>query len=140
MAWKLSANGVFTLKSTYSSFAIGLQINGGEVNQKLFKTVWKCKGIQRVKLFLLKVANNILLKNEQWAVRHMTEDPCCPRCPGMREVAVHLFRDCFHSVQVWKALVPPDLLVDMFCSDTEAWLLFNLSSGKCYIFSIPPGP
>lgn len=95
---ELIPDGRFSLKSAYDF----VSVFSNDDNRKLFQLVWKWKGNRRMKLFMLKVANDILITNDARTSRHMTHISDCSRCLGIRETTLHVLRDCPFALDVWQ--------------------------------------
>ncbi|RYR40794.1 hypothetical protein Ahy_A09g046533 isoform B [Arachis hypogaea] len=122
ITWALSSDGAFNLKSAYQS----LHTNQNP-SDHIFKLTWNWKGPERIHTFLWLCANDVILTNAQRFRRHMTLNPCCPRCQSGEESIVHVLRDCHFANQVWKLLVPAREVENFFTGSMREWLTSNLN-------------
>lgn len=83
----------------------GLQDLGvQQVNDPLWKQVWKIRVPNKLKVFLWKALHDGLAVGENLARRIPHCNPQCPSCQGAGETAMRLFSGCSMSRQVWLLL------------------------------------
>lgn len=100
VAWKLSADGVFSNSSAY----VFLLDQDLRAPCNPFKKIWRWPGPERYRLHLWKVAKEALVTNEWRKKRQLTESECCLVCNSEEESVLHLLRDCSQMQQVWHIL------------------------------------
>nr|KYP39528.1 Putative ribonuclease H protein At1g65750 family [Cajanus cajan] len=129
--WNQILDGEFTIKSAYG-VAANLSL---PPRSPLFKTIWKWKGPERVRVFLWRVAHGSLLTNSCRARRRMTMNPLCSICLQGEEDSLHVLRDYRFAQEVWSKSCrdPSWMLADQ--DNLQPWLLKNLSNSN----RSPPG-
>ncbi|MED6181435.1 hypothetical protein PIB30_118602 [Stylosanthes scabra] len=124
IAWGLSADGSFSLKSAYFSLIEAAPAD------RLFKLIWTWKGPERIRYFLGLTANDALLTNHNRMRRHMTHDPTCPRCGIGDKTTIHVLRDCPFAKLVWRLLLPFSDHTPFFNCSLHDWMISNLSKAN----------
>lgn len=112
ICWALSAYGIFSLKTAYSSLAA---TTDPRVQQDpLFSLVWRWGGPQRIKSFLWKLAHGKLLTNDECLRRSMCEDTTCSRCDYLDETITHCLRDCEEVRELSEKVIHPNHYAKFF--------------------------
>lgn len=68
--------------------------NGDQGNETVWGLIWKSKIHERLKLFLWRLASNILLVNVVLVSRMGKGEVNCSLCGQSPEEVMHLFREC----------------------------------------------
>ncbi|CAA0843105.1 Polynucleotidyl transferase- ribonuclease H-like superfamily protein [Striga hermonthica] len=124
MYWGFLANGRFTTKSAYDS----LSGDGTTTDSWLWRVIWKWVGPQRIRQFMWLVAKNCLMTNSERFRRHFVSSPTCELCGSAPETLLHTLRDCPKATQIWRTLIPGNMLPAFFSLDLVQWLGYNLCS------------
>nr|KYP65942.1 Putative ribonuclease H protein At1g65750 family [Cajanus cajan] len=123
LAWLVSANGEFSVKSAY----VCLDHNQIECNQAVFSTIWRWKGPERIKLRFWKTAHNSLLTNIARERRGLALENLCPRCHQEPETGLHALRDCVVVKNVWSHLANGGIPPNFINSNLGTWIVSNLT-------------
>lgn len=124
LAWDGAVDGYFSISQAFTS----LLSSRGLLADDIFNVIWKWKGPERMHFLLCKEARGILMINEVWYRRGLTNSDLCPICHQHPETSLHLFRDCGISKVVWLNLMN-DIPLTFFEEDNfERWLLLNLKA------------
>ena len=84
IAWLLTIDGTFTLKSGY----LNLVENVSLTKDQMFKVVWKLNAPQRLKTFMWLVTNEALLTNSERLRRNMVASETCGLCGSTPKITV----------------------------------------------------
>lgn len=105
LAWELTKNGEFTVKSAYY---LEMQRRTGSVGgsdpdlkKSLWKRLWKAMLPQKVKKLMWRAVNNGLPTMDTLAKRGIDVDRICPRCGEEVETTTHLMLHCTESRLLW---------------------------------------
>ncbi|CAN1821024.1 Putative ribonuclease H protein At1g65750 [Linum perenne] len=58
--------------------------------------------------------------------RHLSTNADCANCPGIKEDALHVVRDCGLAKQVWQYFIQPVDATSFFSDSLHAWMLRSL--------------
>jgi hypothetical protein len=110
--WKLTPNGLFTVKSMYEDL-----MNG---HTRYLRTyLWKLKIPLKIKIFMWFLSRKVLLTKDNLAKRNWQGNTRCPFC-GDSETIEHLFINCPFAKLVWRVVFctynipPPSNVTNMF--------------------------
>jgi hypothetical protein len=96
--WKLTADGVYTCKSTYEAYFLG------SIHFAPWKRIWKCWAPLRCKFFIWLAINNRCWTADRLAKRGLQHTVICPLCDQREESIQHILISCVFSRQVWTAI------------------------------------
>ena len=94
--WKLTGNGVFTVKSMYLEL-----INSGSIPKSIH--IWKLKVPLRIKFFMWFVHKQVILTKDNLLKRRWVGSSCCCFCVH-DETIQHLFLDCPLVKLLWRSV------------------------------------
>ncbi|KAJ8429835.1 hypothetical protein Cgig2_000163 [Carnegiea gigantea] len=96
--WEGTPSGNFSTQS-----AINL-IRGVESpsDQGKWRTIWKVKAPQKMKVLLWLVSHDALLSNEKRVKRGLATDPNCLLCANVTENTEHILRPCSEAIGIWQ--------------------------------------
>jgi hypothetical protein len=102
--WAPSTSGKFTVSSTYQFiFAVSSNNTISSTFPKFWKAIWKLNLNDRLRLFLWKIAWDILPTKEHLnQIRIPTMDYSCPLCKMAYNSLHHLFFECHFVHIVWR--------------------------------------
>ncbi|KAF7824531.1 putative ribonuclease H protein At1g65750 family [Senna tora] len=121
-AWDLTHDGSFTVKSAYDN----IERPELDVNDNLWKKVWKCPCTERNRFFLWRLGHDSIMTNSNRLIRGFTTADVCQRCGESPETAMHAIRDCKRSKAVWNLLVHDRFKHKFFNSNIHKWMEENL--------------
>jgi hypothetical protein len=110
--WKLTNNGVFSVKSMYEDIM-------NEHTPFLRKFIWKIKIPLKIKVFMWFLSNKVLLTKDNLVKRKWKGCTKCVFC-GEQETVEHLFIQCPFAKLIWRTihfsydLPPPTNVTNMF--------------------------
>jgi hypothetical protein len=110
--WKLTTNGLFTVKSMYEDLM-------NDHTTYLRKYLWKMKIPLKIKIFMWFLSNKVLLTKDNLAKRQWNGCTKCVFC-GEQETVEHLFLSCPFAKLIWRTvnftnnLPPPTNITNMF--------------------------
>ncbi|XP_048322902.2 uncharacterized protein LOC107414189 [Ziziphus jujuba] len=87
--WTSTSNGVFSVKSCYNILS-----NNGETCDSIWKEIWTAKIHERLKMFLWRLAADVLSTKDLLFERIGKGDPSCSFCGSSKETPSHLFLEC----------------------------------------------
>ncbi|RYR60073.1 hypothetical protein Ahy_A04g017162 [Arachis hypogaea] len=128
LAWLLTSDGAFSIKSACSLYLSPSDNSKAE----LFSKIWKLEAPQRLRTFCWLVANEVLLTNEIRVKRNMTQDGSCVSCGEAIESMLHVIRDCRVARQTWMSIDARLRFGNFFNTPLLPWLLENLSSQSLF--------
>ncbi|CAN1138974.1 Putative ribonuclease H protein At1g65750 [Linum perenne] len=99
ITWGLERDERFGIRSTY--------LLSAEEEGVTLDPIWRWKGPQWIRQFLLLVAHNRLLTNSERHRRHLAEVGACQVCPGLEDSVLHVLRDCPLASATWELLALP---------------------------------
>ncbi|CAL1394093.1 unnamed protein product [Linum trigynum] len=116
--WSFEKNGKFSVRTAYrywfkkntekeihwEEVDVETEEQGIEVeayDPMNWKRLWKLIIPPKVKIFLWKLAHNILPTGKNLESRKRDASPNCPFC-GLEETQNHIFRECDWAVRIWK--------------------------------------
>lgn len=102
LLWTNINDGKFTVKSCH---ILTSNANGLEETSMLWKKLWNNPLHERLKMFIWRLANEVLLTKSILGQRVGCRDLLCSLCGLEEETTTHLFRDCHISWAVafaWK--------------------------------------
>lgn len=73
---------------------------------KIWDTIWKWKGPQRIRVLLWLVCHEALITNDLRARRGLSLTGDCHRCGDQPERVLHSLRDCPKALSLWHEIVP----------------------------------
>jgi hypothetical protein len=102
--WAPSTNGKFMVSSAYRFLYEVSSNNASSLNFPHFwKSLWKLNLNDRLRLFIWKIAWNILPTKERLSqIRITIEDNACPLCKVALDSLHHLFFECHFARVVWR--------------------------------------
>ncbi|CAL9223553.1 unnamed protein product [Arabidopsis halleri] len=107
LGWHYTEKGNYTVKSGYW-LATHLPNNNifpvppyGDPQIK--KEIWKSHTAPKLKHFLWRMLSRALPTGEEIVKRHIADDGYCRRCVTEIETTDHLFFNCPHVTQIWRA-------------------------------------
>lgn len=111
LVWHHSNDGAFSVKSAYNVAETVLKslrrqaalhnFRGQQINDPVWKQVWKIQVPNKLKVFLWKALQNGLAVGSNLARRVSDFNSQCPTCQDEEETVMHLFSICPKSRQVW---------------------------------------
>ncbi|CAN1821026.1 Putative ribonuclease H protein At1g65750 [Linum perenne] len=122
MIWGPDPRGKFTVKSAYEI----LDVTEDDPDSQIWKTIWQWNGPSRIKHFLWTLAHGRILTNAERMRRHLSTNADCANCPGIKEDALHVVRDCGLAKQVWQYFIQPVDATSFFSDSLHAWMLRSL--------------
>ncbi|CAL1381562.1 unnamed protein product [Linum trigynum] len=130
--WRLSPNGLFTIKS-----ACELLREEEDIGQShpVWKKVWRVAGPQRTRTFFWLVLHNKLLINGERRRRHLAQVDDCQICGGGPETTMHVLRDCSYARAVWSEVLQDEPDCDFFMEDSVKWALHYLADRSAVVDS-----
>ncbi|KAE8662915.1 hypothetical protein F3Y22_tig00113124pilonHSYRG00408 [Hibiscus syriacus] len=126
--WKWQPNRKFTVCSAYQ---IQTENYSGPT-EKIWQTIAKYRGLQRIKIFLWLLASGKLLTNSERVRRHMDTQAKCGLCGATEETINHLFRTCPLALEAWKRLVQQEKLSEFLTLGIKKRILTNLLQPSCF--------
>lgn len=124
IVWGPSRDDIFfSFKSTYFTC-----INNGDRIPN-FNLIWKLNILERVKIFLWKLAHNSLLTRDL-CNRWFGGSSDCPFCLGIVETVCHALRDCHYGIVIWNDLIEPANMGNFFNNNFVTWFQSNLSNSS----------
>ncbi|KAA3455702.1 reverse transcriptase [Gossypium australe] len=140
LAWSGEPLGVFSVRSSYKLLqnwdptAYALHDNYRDFYRKL----WRVEIPTKIKIFTWKISWNYIASKVNLHARRLGNNNVCPQCCRGEETLNHLFRECFVSVEIWRAL--PDMNLTSFSNlEFSRWLtsvMISLSLERCRLFYI----
>jgi ribonuclease HI len=130
--WAPSTSGQFTVSSAYQFILANGSNNASTSNNSIFwKSIWKLNLNDRLKLFLWKIAWNILPTKERLSQLSITnQDSSCPLCKVADDSLNHLFFECIFARVAWRhSFWPLDSTALQFSSMSE-WISSIISPGS----------
>lgn len=95
--WNESSNGCFSIRSALQI----IRRNENEVEDVIWKKVWKVEASERIRNFLWLVAHDsIILSNVNRVRRHLSDSAMCDICGESDESTLHIIRDCVKARKV----------------------------------------
>ncbi|XP_026460097.1 uncharacterized protein LOC113360875 [Papaver somniferum] len=107
MLWMPARDGKFSVKSTYKHLTLTtsvVQVNGRNIENKIWGLLWKTNTAHRIKLFSWKCIRD--LHNTRYKLSTYNENiaPHCVICGGGEETIEHLFFECDYAKKIWRLL------------------------------------
>ncbi|KAK9181143.1 hypothetical protein WN944_024280 [Citrus x changshan-huyou] len=120
--WAHSRTGLFTTKSAY------LMLTGSSsvIEDYRWRSVWRWKGPQSVRIFLWQALQDRLKTKTELARRHIPISEACDRCGASVEDTLHVLRDCVAAKTFWLKVVPLEKRQSFFNSNLSTWLCGNV--------------
>jgi hypothetical protein len=106
LIWRGTVNGEFSVRGAYHmemewhENQKGSTSNPGDV-EEIWKTVWKLKVPNAVKMFIWKAGHNILPTKANLLRRGVIKEAMCPICLRETETVEHILWECASSNDVW---------------------------------------
>ncbi|XP_026451484.1 uncharacterized protein LOC113351764 [Papaver somniferum] len=125
MIWMPSKDGVFSVKSTSKMLTYNdrkVQIEGRTIDRKIWKSLWKCKVAQRIKLFAWKCIRGIHSTKFSRPIYNRSTETSCEVCGGNEETIEHIIFDCRHARAVWRGISINIDVVRANCSTVFEWV------------------
>lgn len=129
--WYGTPSGAFSTKSAYELVS---PIPNDRTEEAKWKSLWRIKGPQRVRVFLWKLCNRGILTNAICVRRHMGNCDLCPLCRSSSEDYLHLFRDCSAVSDFWHAAWKGGRRDAFFHANWDEWITENITGylqGNC---------
>ncbi|XP_004289445.1 PREDICTED: putative ribonuclease H protein At1g65750-like [Fragaria vesca subsp. vesca] len=117
LIWNATANGKFSVKSTYNSF-----FDSAGVSNPLWTHLWKLNCPPKLKTFMWSVLHQKILTNVQRVRRGFSTIASCPICKNADETLLHLLRDCPRSQAIWNSILRPGSITNSFSLDWNGWI------------------
>jgi hypothetical protein len=124
--WTPSTSGRFSTSSVYSLISAS-RSSSNSVSSTFWKSIWKLNLNDRLRLFLWKIAWNILPTKERLGQLFPISDTHCPLCKVAADSLKHLFFDCFYAQVVWRLSFWPLDSTAFHFSSMEAWIAAIIS-------------
>ncbi|KAL9675981.1 hypothetical protein QQ045_004192 [Rhodiola kirilowii] len=101
--WRLSSNGVFTVRSAYDlimKYKFSNRPDVGEQSsmtliRKFWNTIWKCEIPNKIKIFCWRLYHEALPNAKNLIRRGLEVESYCQICGGEGESAAHIVKDCW---------------------------------------------
>ncbi|CAI0546516.1 unnamed protein product [Linum tenue] len=122
--WRFTPNGEFTLRTAYDLTDTTADQN---MNQPIWKSVWRTPTLQRIRAFLWLLNHNRLLTNAERGRRHLTTNTDCKICGDGPETTLHVLRDCPYARATWADLLGEEPDSRFFEQDIHRWSLYYIS-------------
>lgn len=99
--WKWSADGNYSVSSTYRAFFVGSTALCGA------KELWRTKAPPKVKLFFWLALHRILWTSDRRKRPGLQDEDVCALCNQEAETIEHLLLGCVFAKQVWFEILRP---------------------------------
>lgn len=103
--WHFDKHGNYSVKSGYQ-IALKLKFPYMASSSDKFKThwevIWSKEILERIKVFMWRVAQNLLPTTYSLWKRRVIKEPMCCRCQSESEGIFHALMRCKHAQKVWK--------------------------------------
>ena len=76
------------------------------VEDYCWRSIWRWKGPQSVRIFLWQALHDCLKTKSELARRHIPISEACDRCGASIEDTLHALRDCVAVKTLWLKVVP----------------------------------
>ncbi|XP_031101801.1 uncharacterized protein LOC116005700 [Ipomoea triloba] len=117
LTWPLSNSGSVSVASAFSF------ISGYDEAKDSHSWIWKITCVERVRLFIWKVAVNGLLTNAERFRWGLSPNAECPRCGAQEESTDHLLRQCDFAKECWEAASAPASFMTSFHLPLIDWMM-----------------
>ncbi|XP_031120628.1 uncharacterized protein LOC116023758 [Ipomoea triloba] len=117
LTWPHSNSGLVSVASAFSF------ISGNDGAEDPYAWIWKITCVERVKLFVWKVAVNGLLTNAERLRRGLSSNADCPRCGAHDESIDHLLRHCDFAKECWESASTPAGFMASFHLPLTDWMM-----------------
>jgi hypothetical protein len=112
IAWNLSKNGRYTVRSGYHAQwrhqfgnpADHLPLPGSAATNPVWKCLWQLKLPSKIKIFMWRALHGILPLKGILASRHVGTTSECPICQEDPEDIIHLLFKCPTAMELWESL------------------------------------
>ncbi|KAL4298080.1 hypothetical protein GQ457_12G018940 [Hibiscus cannabinus] len=121
--WNGIVQGHFTVKSAYIIRCGPTVPDDG----KLWKTLNKYRGLQRIKIILWLVCLERVMTNSERVRRHISDNAGCSLCGALFEDVNHLSRWCPQAIGIWTSLIKPDFLHQFLTMNIKEWVYLNIT-------------
>ena len=101
LMWIPDSKGFFSVKSTYNQMLSNAPSQASSAVS--WSKIWKIRGLERIKMFLWRVAANTLPTRENLMTQMDITEPWCVLCNQEVESASHLFFKCPATKALWFA-------------------------------------
>jgi hypothetical protein len=135
--WTPSTSGQFSTSSVYRLISAD-RFASSSVSSTFWKSIWKLNLNDRLRLFLWKIAWNILPTKERLGQLFPISDTHCPLCNMAKDSLHHLFFDCFFARVVWRLSFWPLDSTAFHFSSMEDWIAAIISPDRS--LGIPVAP
>ncbi|XP_026383665.1 uncharacterized protein LOC113279176 [Papaver somniferum] len=105
--WMPAKDGVFSVKITYKMLTYNdkeVQIEGRTIDRKVWKSLWKYKDAQRIKLFAWKCIRGVHNTKIRREIYNSSTETSYDICGGYEETIEHIIFDCRHARSVWRGI------------------------------------
>ena len=99
LLWIPDSKGLFLVKSAYKELLANPPSQAATVVK--WSKLWKLRGLERIKMFLWRIAVNALPTRENLMSRMDISEPWCVLCNQEVESAAHLFLKCPAAKAIW---------------------------------------
>ncbi|KAK8560239.1 hypothetical protein V6N12_013039 [Hibiscus sabdariffa] len=122
VTWRWGTTHRFTVASAYQQMVE----ERWNLPNKQWCLIWSFSLPQRVRLFLWLILKESFMTNIERCRHGLSDYPSCLLFHLSNESITHIFHDCAATAEVWQSLVPTELLLTFFVTDTTPWILSNL--------------
>ncbi|XP_026396130.1 uncharacterized protein LOC113290763 [Papaver somniferum] len=105
MLWMPAKDGKFSVKNTYKKLTMttsGVQVNGRDIQNKVWRSLWKTNTAHRTKLFAWKCIRDLHNTRYKLSIYNEHIAPHCTICGGSAETIEHLIFECDHAKKIWR--------------------------------------
>ena len=120
--WAHSRAGMFTAELTYLMLSGSILV----VEDYRWRSIWRWKGLQSVRIFLWQALHDRLKTKSELARCHIPILEACDRCGALIEDTLHVLRDCVAVKTFWLKVVPLEKRQSFFSSNLSTWLCGNV--------------
>jgi hypothetical protein len=130
--WTPSTSGNFSISSAYCFIFDYMSNDASSSNfSQFWKAIWKLNLNDRLKIFIWKIAWNMLLTKE--CLRQISIsilDSSCPLCKVATDSLHHLFFECFYARVVWRHFFWPLDSTALHFDTMSEWVSSIISPGS----------
>jgi hypothetical protein len=119
--WTPSISGSFSTSSAYCLISAA-RSPSSFVSSTIWKSLWKLNLNDRLRLFLWKIAWNILPTKARLGQLFPISDTHCPLCKVADDSLSHMFFECFYARIVWRLSFWPLDSTAFHFNSMEAWI------------------
>jgi hypothetical protein len=132
--WRCTANGEFSVRSAYHMEMELMELGGcgssySNTENLVWKTCWKMKVPNAVKMFLWKACHNLLPTKANLAKMGVILTSTCPLCEREEETVEHILWSCPTAQDVWGGSITK--FQKRVCGESLFIQVFEVLMGKC---------